>query len=78
MVSPLHTTPTYSHIHPSVRQHKLESSVTRFGEISPLWQNINIFWQFLRVYLVFGILLNLLGQILNAIGQNFIDVNGQK
>ena len=32
----------------------LATSVTRFGEILPLWYNFKTFGQFLRVYLVFG------------------------
>ena len=50
------------------------TSVTRFDDISPLWQDRT---NFLKVYLVFGILFNQLWQILNAMGQIFIDVNGQ-
>ena len=30
------------------------SSVTIFGEISPLWQNFERLWRFSMVYLVFG------------------------
>ena len=63
------------------------SSVTRFGEISPLWQqkfkslailtSLFSLWQFLQVSLVFGKILNLLWQSLKAIGQFFIVVNSQ-
>ena len=39
------------------------SSVTRFGEIPPIWQNFKIIMQFLRVQLVLGKLLKPLWQI---------------
>ena len=62
-----------------VPKHKVYTiSVTRIGEISPLWQIIYVFGNFLRVYLLFGIHFNPLWHFLNAIGQIFIDVNGQK
>ena len=47
-----------------------ELGVTRFGEISPLWQNVKIFRNFLRVYWVSGKLLNLLWKIQCAFGAN--------
>ena len=53
--------------------------MTRFGEISPLLNDLKN-WQFLRVYLVSDIILSQLWQILNVIGQIFIDLhylNGQ-
>ena len=55
----------------------LADSVTRFGEISPIWQNLTRYQQVFIAYLLFDILLNLLLQILNVIGQIFTDVNGQ-
>ena len=56
---------------------KLKCRVTRFGEISSLWQSLKSFGNLLRAYLVFGIHLNLIWQILYTIGQFFIRVNGQ-
>ena len=53
------------------------SSVTRFGGISPFWQNLHSLRQFLSVYLLFRKILERLWQISNAIGQVFIDMNGQ-
>ena len=38
-------------------------SVTRFGEISPLWLGLEILWQLFNFYLVFGKILNLLLQM---------------
>ena len=35
-------------------------SLTRFGDISPLWQNLKVFGNFVRDYFVFGKILNLL------------------
>ena len=46
-------------------------SVTRYGEISPLWQKFN---QFLAI---FSEILNLFWQSFNAIRHIFINVNGQ-
>ena len=40
--------------HPSRYQ---RFSVTKFGEISPLWQNLTSHWQFIRVLLFIGIIL---------------------
>ena len=51
------------------------SSVTRFGEISPLWHDYKIIGQFFKVYLVFGKMLILLWQKCYAIGQVFIVVD---
>ena len=53
-------------------------SVTRFGKISPFWQNLKSLWHFLTVYLIFGIILNKLWQILYAFGQICLDVKVQK
>ena len=53
------------------------SSVTRFGEIYPLLQNIYYFGIILKVYLAFGKICNLLWQKFYAIGQIFIVVDGQ-
>ena len=38
----------------SVNYYDHSTSVTRFGEISPLRQNFNSLFQYLRAYLVFG------------------------
>ena len=51
--------------------------VTRIGEISPLWQNIQSLGHFSRVYLLFGKILSLLYQILHTFGPVIIEVNGQ-
>ena len=53
------------------------SSVTRFCDILPLWQNFKALGNFDQIYLVFGKTLNLLWQINFAIGQIFIVVNGR-
>ena len=50
-------------------------SVTRFGEISPLWPNVKTLWPFESVDLVFGKILSLFRQICYAFGQIFIVVN---
>ena len=52
-------------------------SVTRFGEISPLWRNLKSLRQNFSVYLEFGIILVLLWQECLAIRQVFIVVDGQ-
>ena len=53
-------------------------SVTRFGEISLLWQNIPSLGQFWEIIsCLFGNILGLRGQILYAIRQISIDINGQ-
>ena len=52
-------------------------SVTRFGEILPLWQKNKRIWHF-EGYLVYDKILTLLWEILHAIGQIFIHVNGLK
>ena len=52
--------------------------MTRFGEISSLWQYFKIISQFLRGYFAFGKILNLLWQTLYAFyGPIFIVSNGQ-
>ena len=57
---------------------KVKNSVTRFGEISPLWQYFQSLWAiFWMVYLVFGKLLYLLWHFY-ATGQIGIAVNGQR
>ena len=54
------------------------SSVTRFGEILPLWQNLKSFWAiFWMAYLVFGKRLYQLRHFY-ATGQVVIVVNGQR
>ena len=58
-----------------LRQHS--HSVTRFDEILPFWQNLQVFEILLRVYLLLGNILHQLWQILHAIGQVFIYANGQ-
>ena len=52
-------------------------SVTRFGDISPFWQNLQSLGHFLRPYLLFGKNLDLLWLNWYAIWQIFIDVIGQ-
>ena len=56
----------------------LKGSDTRFGEISPLRENLKSFLYFLGVYFVFGKLLTPFGQILYVLGHIYNDVNGQK
>ena len=54
------------------------SNVTRFGEISPLRQNIKkVFGHFLTNYFVFGKIVNLLWKIFYTTGHIFIFQNGQ-
>ena len=45
------------------------SSVSRFGEISPLWQNFQSLGQFLKVNLLFGKILGRLWEILYVMGK---------
>ena len=47
----------------------LQTSVTRSGELSPLWQKFKSLWQFSSFRLVFGKILNLLLQFFREIGQ---------
>ena len=48
----------------------IEISVTRFGEISQLWQYFSkAFINFVKFYLVFGKILNLLGDYFIPLGQ---------
>ena len=55
----------------------LLTSVTRFGESSPIWQYFQSIWQFVWCcILVLGTILNIFLPI-NAIGLIFIVVNGQ-
>ena len=50
------------------------NNVTRFGEISPLWQNFSSHWQFFKglfniwqkVYLIFGKILQVIGNFLKV------------
>ena len=52
--------------------------MTRFGEISPLWQKLRNVWQYLKVYLVFGKVVKPLWDNFYSSGKNiFIVVNGQ-
>ena len=53
------------------------SSVTRFGEIFPLGQNLKVFGNFLRVYLVFGKILNLRWQSFLLLGNFSLLSSGQ-
>ena len=53
-------------------------SVTRFGEISPLWQIVKSLWLFLRVYIVLCKNFNILGKIFNTFGQIYFVVDGKK
>ena len=48
----------------SINCWKQTNSVTRFGEISPLWQKFRIFWQFF----IFGKVLNPLSHNFDAFG----------
>ena len=50
----------------------LLGSVTRFGEISPLWHNLKVLGKFLKVYFVFCKFLILLWQKCYTIGQVFM------
>ena len=52
-------------------------SVTRFGDILPLWQNCTSLSNFLTVYFLFGKMLSLLCQTCHTIGLIFIVANGQ-
>ena len=52
-------------------------SVTRFGEIPPLWQIFKNLWQYIYGLFGFGKVSNLLWHNLCAIGQIFITENGQ-
>ena len=63
-------------------QHKLEnigslSSVTRFGEISPLWQNFTSLWQIVDSLFLIWHMLILFGRIGYIIGLIFIVANSQ-
>ena len=51
--------------------------MTRFGEISPLWQKFISVWQIFDIYYLFSKLLSLLWQICYIIGLIFIAANGQ-
>ena len=51
--------------------------MTRFGEISPLWQNFTSLWQILTIYFIFGKMLSLLWKTWNIIGLIFIVANGK-
>ena len=53
------------------------ASVTRFGEILPLWQKFVFFGNFLTVYFVFGKILMWLWQICDIIGLICIVANDQ-
>ena len=62
--------------HPKAKKikKKLTTSVTRFGEISPLWQKLKVFGKFLISYFQ---ILSLLWQNCDIIGLVFIVANGQ-
>ena len=52
--------------------------MTRFDEISPLWQNVKSLWVFFGGdYSVFDKIWTLLGKCFNAIGLIFIVGHGQ-
>ena len=55
----------------------VKSRETRFGEISPLQDNVKNFGHFEWAYLVFVKILSLLWQILNSIEQIIIVENGK-
>ena len=65
---------TYAKI---VLQQYLPTSLTRFGEILPLWHIFKIVWKSLEIYIVFGKNYPILSSF-NVIGQIFIVVSGQK
>ena len=52
---------------------KLRARVTRFGEISPLWQKFTSRWQIF----LFGKMLSILEEMCEIIGLIFIVANGQ-
>ena len=56
---------------------KIRCSVTRFGEISPLWQKFRCFGKSLTVYFLFGKMLSQLWQTCYIIFQIFTVANGQ-
>ena len=57
---------------------RLSTSVTRFGEISPLWQNFTILWQISdSLFCIWQSLLSLLWKIWYIIGLILIVANGQ-
>ena len=58
-------------------KHPITVSVTRFCEISPLWQKFTSCWQIFMVYFLFGKMLSLLWQICDIIGLIFILATGQ-
>ena len=53
----------------------IQISVTRFGEISPLWHKIKCLWQFCEG--LFSIWQKVLPTLVNTIGQFFMVVNRQ-
>ena len=53
------------------------SSVTRFGEISPLWQKFTSRWQIFDCSFLIWKMLSLLSQICDIIGLVFFVANGQ-
>ena len=55
----------------------LAYSVTRFGEILPLWQKFISLWHFLMVYFLFVKMQSLLWQICHIIGKIFSVANDQ-
>ena len=54
----------------------VRSSVTRFGEILPLWQKFTSIWQIFDSLFLFGKMLSTLWQMCDIIGLIFIGANG--
>ena len=57
-------------------QEHVKISVTKFGEISPLWQNSASLWAIFKGLNSIGQFLNLFWQITFAFGQVSIGING--
>ena len=55
----------------------LSLNVTRFCEISPLWQHLQSLRRFKKAYLVFGKIMSLLWQLFYALRQIYIVANSQ-
>ena len=62
----------------SISKKLAHDSVTRFGEILPLWQKFRNLGNILKVHLVLGKVVNQLWHYLYAYVQIFITVNGQE
>ena len=62
----------------STREVPSDPSVTRFGEISPLWCDLIKLWPFWKGSFTIGKILNILWQVSFGFGQMFSIANGQK